>query len=163
MVETLGENSNVSCGFSVLPHGCKNGLLCLLPTEIQFMIKNNIAPNDLRTHVCFYLTHPDIAELYESEKDPDEFWKHVCWLCGLGLLPNEDEKEAHEISWKAIAIDCIIKDGFCKHEECGENILEYNSKWYNSCIFTSCLDRTGRKTHRARVIYRPSIPARGYT
>ena len=104
----------------------RTDLLHLLPIELRFMIKDAIAHDDLRTHVCFYLSHPDVAELYGGSEDQDEFWKRLCWNCGIGLLPGEDAQE--EVSWRTIAVDCIQRDGFCMHEDCGEYVLEYNRK-----------------------------------
>ena len=104
----------------------RTDLLQLLPIELRFMIKDAIAHDDLRTHVCFYLSHPDVAELYGGSEDQDEFWKRLCWNCGIGLLPGEDAQE--EVSWRTIAVDCIQRDGFCMHEDCGEYVLEYNRK-----------------------------------
>ncbi|KAI0642044.1 hypothetical protein C8Q79DRAFT_987027 [Trametes meyenii] len=103
------------------------------PPELLLAVKELSDPADLRTHVCFYLSSPRVAALYDASKDPDAFWRHACWSCGIGagLTPEENLDSAFwplhgEPSWKKIAIDCISRDGFCKHPQCGEALLEYN-------------------------------------
>ncbi|KAI0794408.1 hypothetical protein C8Q74DRAFT_1365874 [Fomes fomentarius] len=93
-----------------------------LPPELMLDIKERLLDCDLRTHVCLYLSHPTVAAtLYDSTDNPDRFWALACWKCGIGSLPNE-----RQVQWKEIAIDCITQDGFCKHPQCGEALLEHN-------------------------------------
>ena len=96
-----------------------------LPHELLLIIKEHIDPSDLRTHVCYYLSDPRVSALYDSELDPDAFWKLACWNCGIGagLTPSE---ETGDFTWKDIAIDCIVRDGFCEHPHCGEALMDYN-------------------------------------
>ncbi|TFK82267.1 hypothetical protein K466DRAFT_590628, partial [Polyporus arcularius HHB13444] len=94
-----------------------------LPPELQCMVKDAISPSDLRTHVCLYLSDPSCAALYDSLRDADTFWQHLCWSCGLGMLPDE---ELGDITWREIALKCVESDGFCTHPQCGESLLEYN-------------------------------------
>ena len=95
----------------------------ILPIEILLLIKHSIHPSDLRTHVCYYLSSPKIALLYDSGKEGDAFWELACWQCGIGMLPSDEESDK---SWKDIAIDCIKRDGFCTSPSCGENLLCLN-------------------------------------
>ena len=94
-----------------------------LPAELGLMIKNAIPASDLRTHVCFYLSSPHCAILYDSDPDPDDFWMRACWSCGIGAL---DVEFIMQRSWRDIAFECIQADGFCTHPQCGESLLEYN-------------------------------------
>ncbi|KAI1792119.1 hypothetical protein LXA43DRAFT_888162 [Ganoderma leucocontextum] len=94
-----------------------------LPPELHLLIKDWISPSDLRTHVCFYLSAPQCASLYDSRPNPDNFWKLLCWNNGLGQLPDETETET---TWRDIATRVIHADGFCTHPQCGEALLEYN-------------------------------------
>ena len=96
----------------------------ILPIEILLLIKRSIHPSDLRTHVCYYLSSPKIALLYDSAKEGDAFWELACWYCGLGVVPSDEESGK---SWKDVAIDCIKHDGFCTIPWCGENRLRQNS------------------------------------
>ncbi|KAH9893174.1 hypothetical protein C8Q73DRAFT_521387 [Cubamyces lactineus] len=104
------------------------------PTELLLIIKELLDPFDLRTHVCYYLSSPRVAALYDSADDPDAFWKLACWNCGIGAGLTQDEDDIDEnrwhylagVSWKNIALDSIVRDGFCKHPCCGEALLEYN-------------------------------------
>ncbi|KAI0741805.1 hypothetical protein C8Q80DRAFT_158812 [Daedaleopsis nitida] len=100
--------------------------LLSLPIELRHTIKDFIAPFDLRTHVCFYLSHPDCAALYGSKHQEDDFWKFICWHNGLGKLPDDEYTLISD--WREVAMDCIRADGFCTHPECGESILEYNRR-----------------------------------
>ncbi|TFK91009.1 hypothetical protein K466DRAFT_596508 [Polyporus arcularius HHB13444] len=95
-----------------------------LPAEVRLMIKENIPDWDLRTHAALYLASPVTASLYDNT--PDEFWKLVCWNSGIGLFPWEANKPDEEICWRDIALDCIRRDGFCKHPICGGRLLSYN-------------------------------------
>lgn len=101
--------------------------LARLPTELLFTIKESIPDSDLRTHVCFHQSHPRMQSLYGTEERQEEFFKRACWLAGIGLISDE---EALTVSWKGIAIECILKDGFCKHPRCGAAILESNGTIY---------------------------------
>ncbi|KAI0714137.1 hypothetical protein C8T65DRAFT_607362, partial [Cerioporus squamosus] len=92
-----------------------------LPTEVQCLVKDAISPSDLRTHVCFYLSNPSCAALYDSLHDADGFWQHLCWSCGIGMLPAED---LDRVPWREIAIKCIQLDGFCTHPQCGDPSAE---------------------------------------
>ncbi|KAL1940840.1 hypothetical protein VTO73DRAFT_7881 [Trametes versicolor] len=96
------------------------------PLEIFLVIRNTIPLGDIRTHVCFYKTHPRITAMYDSEKDDDDFWRRVCWHSGIGALDKDDL--AHPHCWRGIALELVEKDGFCKHPRCGEGLLEYNSR-----------------------------------
>ncbi|KAI0332708.1 hypothetical protein GY45DRAFT_1368939 [Cubamyces sp. BRFM 1775] len=98
-----------------------------LPNELLLIIKQHIDPFDLRTHVCYYLSSPRVSALYDSELNPDAFWALACWNCGIGAGLNASE-ETGDFTWKDIAIDCIIRDGFCEHPQCGEMLLEYNRR-----------------------------------
>ncbi|RPD58942.1 hypothetical protein L226DRAFT_536493 [Lentinus tigrinus ALCF2SS1-7] len=95
-----------------------------LPPEVLLITKNHIPVSDLRTHVCLYLSSPVFAALYDSDPHADRFWTRACWDCGIWRLPEEDL--AAVVDWRLIAVDCIQKDGFCKHPQCGEALLEYN-------------------------------------
>ncbi len=99
------------------------GMTLILPTELLLDIRDRFGEWDLRTHVCYYLSHPSIAAIYETAEDPDAFWALICWHCGIGSLPTE-----RQIRWKDVALRSIISDGFCKHPQCGEALLESNSK-----------------------------------
>ncbi|KAI0714165.1 hypothetical protein C8T65DRAFT_644946 [Cerioporus squamosus] len=94
-----------------------------LPPEVMLAIKKHIPVSDLRTHVCLYLSSPSCAALYDSEPDANQFWELACWRCGVGRLPGEDSVT---LDWQAVAVYCIIRDGFCKHPQCGEALLSYN-------------------------------------
>ncbi|CDO68820.1 hypothetical protein BN946_scf184805.g29 [Trametes cinnabarina] len=96
------------------------------PLEIFLNIKNCIALSDIRTHVCFYRTHPDIAALYDREEHPDRLWKRICWYSGIGALGKDDLDDPH--CWRDIAIEVIEQDGFCKHPQCGSSLLAYSSR-----------------------------------
>ncbi|KAI0367596.1 hypothetical protein BV20DRAFT_551262 [Pilatotrama ljubarskyi] len=97
-----------------------------LPLEIFLVIKSCIPVSDIRTHVCFYKTHPHIAALYDSEEDADEFWRRVCWHSGIGALGKDDLEDEH--CWRNIALEVIERDGFCTHPQCGQTLLEYNAR-----------------------------------
>ncbi|RPD58941.1 hypothetical protein L226DRAFT_489219 [Lentinus tigrinus ALCF2SS1-7] len=94
-----------------------------LPPELFLEIRDRFEEWDLRTHVCYYLTHPSIAAIYDTAEDPDAFWALLCWHCGIGSLPTE-----RQVRWKDIATRSVLSDGFCKHPQCGEALLEYNRK-----------------------------------
>ncbi|KAI0358202.1 hypothetical protein OH77DRAFT_1518906 [Trametes cingulata] len=107
------------------------------PQELLLLTKSFIPSWDLRSHVCFYLSSPRVAALYDSEEDPDAFWRLLCWenAIGAGLLQYENmdndlwaymSGSIEGLSWKDIAVDCISRDGFCTHPQCGETLLEYN-------------------------------------
>ncbi|KAI0664506.1 hypothetical protein C8Q70DRAFT_1049976 [Cubamyces menziesii] len=103
------------------------------PAELLLVIKELLDPSDLRTHACYYLSSPRVAALYDSVQDPDAFWKLACWNCGIGAglsrlenLPQEIWSDFDGLTWKNIALDCIVRDGFCRHPRCGEVLLEYN-------------------------------------
>ncbi|TBU34014.1 hypothetical protein BD311DRAFT_773905 [Dichomitus squalens] len=95
-----------------------------LPLEIILMIKTYLDPWDLRTVVCLYLADPRCAVLHDWETDPEAFWKTICWKNGLGRLPLDGGSE--DGVWQDIALQCIERDGFCKHPHCGDAMLEYN-------------------------------------
>ncbi|KAH9950020.1 hypothetical protein B0H21DRAFT_706505 [Amylocystis lapponica] len=44
-------------------------------------------------------------------------------LAWLGLIKDEQEDT---VSWTDIALDCIARDGFCTHPQCGGGLLEWN-------------------------------------
>ncbi|KAI0367598.1 hypothetical protein BV20DRAFT_551379 [Pilatotrama ljubarskyi] len=107
------------------------------PQELLIVIKEHPPSWDLRSHVCFYLSSSRVAALYDSTDDPDAFWQLLCWENGIGagIVKHENIDPALRphivsavpgLSWKEIAIDCISRDGFCKHPQCGETLLEYN-------------------------------------
>ncbi|KAI0358201.1 hypothetical protein OH77DRAFT_1397649 [Trametes cingulata] len=95
-----------------------------LPVEIFLTFRECIPLSDIRTHVCFYKTHPRIAALYDAEEKSDEFWRHLCWHSGITALYGDDLKDPG--CWRRIAMEVVEKDGFCKHPQCGEGLLEYN-------------------------------------
>ena len=95
----------------------------LLPPELRLLVKDAIPTSDLRTHVCLYLSSPLCASLYDIRSDEDAFWKLACWEAGIGLLKDEDPET---VVWRDSAIECIEKDGFYSHPECGGKLLEYN-------------------------------------
>ncbi len=97
------------------------------PLEIFLVIRATIPLGDIRTHVCFYKTHPRITAMYDSEKNDDDFWRRVCWHSGIGALNKDYLEDLH--CWRDIAVEVIEKDGFCKHPRCGEGLLNYNSKY----------------------------------
>lgn len=45
-----------------------------------------------------------------------------CW----SRMSNENPKT---VDWKRVALDCIEKDGFCEHPECGNTRLETNGEF----------------------------------
>lgn len=113
------------------------------PPELLLIIKEFVEDWDLRTHVCFYLSSPKVAALYDSGKHPDAFWRLACWNNGLTGGPTDvvdfedededmrDEAESHfggPSPWRDVAVDYITRDGFCTHPHCGEALLEYNRK-----------------------------------
>ncbi|KAH9928758.1 hypothetical protein B0H21DRAFT_837971 [Amylocystis lapponica] len=83
-----------------------------LPNELLLHVKKYIPDADLRTHVCYYRTCARFAGLYGDKDAQEPFWKNACRLAGLGLIKDEQEDT---VSWTDIAIDCIARDGFCKH------------------------------------------------
>ncbi|GBE87400.1 hypothetical protein BKA93DRAFT_753989 [Sparassis latifolia] len=97
--------------------------LDVFPNELLLMIKARIAETDLRTHVCFYNSSTRIAGMYGNVWEQEEYWKKLCWLNGLGLLPGESCKS---VSWKQIAFECVEDDGFCDLPDCGGNALVKN-------------------------------------
>ncbi|KAH9928759.1 hypothetical protein B0H21DRAFT_120247 [Amylocystis lapponica] len=96
-----------------------------LPNELLLRVQEFIPDEDLRTHVCFHHTCPRVASLYGDTDEQELFWQKTCRLAALGLI--EDEKE-DSVSWTAIAFDCIARDGFCKHPQCGGGLLERNAR-----------------------------------
>ncbi|EIW59763.1 uncharacterized protein TRAVEDRAFT_28782, partial [Trametes versicolor FP-101664 SS1] len=98
----------------------------VFPLEIFLVIKATIPLGDIRTHVCFYKTHPRIAAIYDSEKNDEFFWRRVCWHSGIGALDKDDLEDPH--CWRGIALELVEKEGFCKHPRCGEGLLKYNSR-----------------------------------
>ncbi|KAI0675615.1 hypothetical protein C8Q78DRAFT_1074620 [Trametes maxima] len=103
------------------------------PAELLLAVRELFDPADLRTHVCFYLSSPRVAMLYDASDNPDAFWRRACWSCGIGAAFAPEENSDSTLwpllgatSWKEVAIDCISRDGFCKHPQCGEVLLEYN-------------------------------------
>lgn len=100
-----------------------------LPVELRRMIKDWVDPADLRTHVCFYLTHPGCSALYDNTMGHEWFWRRLCWSCGLGQLP-EEEWSLSDDDWRDIAIECVGRDGFCTLPYCGESLLEYNRMFH---------------------------------
>ncbi|OBZ74123.1 hypothetical protein A0H81_06224 [Grifola frondosa] len=94
-----------------------------LPNELILVIKELIEDTDLRTHVCFYHACRRTAALYDKDmKTQNAFWERCCRLSGIGSLPEDGQ----DICWKAIAFECISKDGFCTHPHCGVTLLEAN-------------------------------------
>ena len=102
----------------------RSDIIQTLPPELWVYLKSCIPPWDLRTHVCFYQTHPFFAALYDSEADADAFWRRACWLCGIGWIAELDRKS--DTCWRDIAVECIERDGFCTLPGCGERLLRYN-------------------------------------
>ncbi|KAI0794396.1 hypothetical protein C8Q74DRAFT_1445786 [Fomes fomentarius] len=98
------------------------------PAEIFLAIKTCIPLADLRTHVCYYTCSSRIAALYDSEPNPDSFWHHACWSCGIGCSKQMDGKLRQLTFWRDLAIKIIRCCGFCVHPQCGEALLEYNRK-----------------------------------
>ncbi|KAH9950022.1 hypothetical protein B0H21DRAFT_819459 [Amylocystis lapponica] len=87
-----------------------------LPNELLFHVKKFIPDADLRTHVCYYHTCARIA--------------------GLARIDHKDEQE-DTVSWTDIAFDCIARDGFCDHPQCGGGLLErsaHQMKGAPACI-----------------------------
>ncbi|KAH9933084.1 hypothetical protein B0H21DRAFT_89107 [Amylocystis lapponica] len=107
-----------------------------LPNEILFQIKGHISASDLRTHVCFYKSYPRISALYAAEHDEEAFWEQACWLAGIGLKHSESPQKLSlsDYTWKRIAFDCIERDGFCEHPECGDTLLAHNAICMARCI-----------------------------
>ncbi|OSD05382.1 hypothetical protein PYCCODRAFT_1362259 [Trametes coccinea BRFM310] len=97
-----------------------------LPPEIFLNVKTLIPLSDVRTHVCFYKSHPTIAALYDCEVKADLFWRRVCWYSGICALRKDDPDNPH--FWRDIAIEVIDADGFCTHPQCGESLLAYNRR-----------------------------------
>ena len=98
-----------------------NSFSAKLPLELFMMIKESIPVSDLRTHVCFYNTCRTFARLYGDSADQAEFWRQSCLYCGLTML-------GHDGSYKDLAFDCIVKDGFYPHPQCGGSRLEWIGK-----------------------------------
>ena len=101
------------------------------------MTKDWINLVDLRTHVCFYLAHPGCSALYDGTMGHEQFWRRLCWSCGLGQLP--DEWNVSDDDWHDIAIECAGRDGFCTLAHCGESLLEYNRMFMNIPLKSSTL------------------------
>ena len=122
--------------FLLLPPSAPLMLVSLslpFPLEIFLLIKECIADDDLRTHVCFYQTDRRIARIYDSDKDADKFWARLCWFCGISYLAAEDgspDSSNDPGFWKKLSIKLINRDGFCSDPECGEALLEYNREWH---------------------------------
>ncbi|KAI0358199.1 hypothetical protein OH77DRAFT_1251175 [Trametes cingulata] len=95
-----------------------------LPAEIFLAFRSEIPLSDIRTHVCFYKTHPRIAALYDAEEKSEVFWRLVCWHSGITALCTDSPM--FPPFWRKIAMEVVEKDGFCKHPQCGEGLLEYN-------------------------------------
>ncbi|CAL1708171.1 unnamed protein product [Somion occarium] len=81
--------------------------------------------SDLRTHICFYKASSRFAALYGDEDQEEAFWESSCILSGLGYIEDED---LNATPWKEVAFDCIEKDGFCAHPQCGGARLEWNAR-----------------------------------
>ena len=90
-----------------------------LPNELLLLVKESIPLSDLRTHVCYYHTHPKIAAFYGDNSQQAEFWRRSCALAGIGWMKGDS-------SWKDIAFETIAKDGFCPHPRCGGALLDWN-------------------------------------
>ncbi|KAI0699588.1 hypothetical protein BC835DRAFT_1412571 [Cytidiella melzeri] len=91
-----------------------------LPTELLLIVKEFIPLFDLRTHVCFYNTCRTTASFYGNNSEQAAFWRRVCALSGIGWLKADS-------SWKEIAFETIVKDGFCSHPHCGGTLLDWNA------------------------------------
>ena len=89
-----------------------------LPPELLRIVKEHIPVSDLRTHVCYYNTCRAVASFYGTEEQQEAFWRKSCSLCGICLVKDT--------SWKDVAFDCISKDGFCSHPDCGGALLDWN-------------------------------------
>ncbi|PIL24805.1 hypothetical protein GSI_12691 [Ganoderma sinense ZZ0214-1] len=98
-----------------------------LPVELRRMIKDSVDPSDLRTHVCLYLAHSSCSALYHDSLGQKRFWRRLCWNCGIGQLPDEDDEFLDDDDWRQIALECVHRCGFnCTLPHCGESLLEYN-------------------------------------
>ncbi|KAI0072490.1 hypothetical protein K474DRAFT_1667785 [Panus rudis PR-1116 ss-1] len=95
-----------------------------LPPELLHLIKEEIPLTDLRSHVCFFKASPVFAALYGDVTRQERFWERACLSVGLGA-PDGDADEEY---WKAVAFECIEKDGWCKHSQCGVNRLQWNAE-----------------------------------
>ncbi|KAL6300624.1 hypothetical protein BKA93DRAFT_828929 [Sparassis latifolia] len=104
----------------------------LFPTELFLMVKEYIPHSDVRTHACFYSTHPRIAAIYDANaEDQDLFWRHALWLSGIGLLDGEDPEK---VQWKKLALGIVDRDGFCTNPRCGGALLEQNAEDMRKCM-----------------------------
>ncbi|CAL1705962.1 unnamed protein product [Somion occarium] len=97
-----------------------------LPNELLLIVKEYLPDDDLRTHVCFYHTCRDTAGFYGSDEEQEPFWESLCKLNGLY---RTDEDMSLGLTWQQIAFDCIVRDGFCSHPQCGPALLEQNRHW----------------------------------
>lgn len=90
-----------------------------LPNELLILIKENIPISDLRTHVCFYHTCRTVAAFYGDTSEQADFWRRSCLLAGITFCRSD-------ASYKDVAFECIAKDGFCSHPDCGGALLDWN-------------------------------------
>jgi len=92
-----------------------------LPNELLLLVKEHIPVSDLRTHVCYYHTCRTVTAFYGDESQQADFWRRSCLLAGLNFVGTDS-------SYKDIAFECIIKDGFCAHPACGGSLLDWNAR-----------------------------------
>lgn len=96
-----------------------------LPLDVFLLIKEVIPQDDLRTHVYFYLSDPQLAAMYDNQEDPDKLWRLACWFCGIGRLRTDGDSRCAGF-WRDLAIQLVMREGHCMHPRCGEALLQYN-------------------------------------
>ncbi|KAL4248764.1 hypothetical protein ABKN59_007165 [Abortiporus biennis] len=109
---------------------------CSFPNEILLLIKENIPISDLRTHVCYYHTCRTIAAFYGDESQQAAFWRKSFLHAGLGYTGLAS-------SYKDLAFECIARDGFCSHPDCGGALLDWNARQVEKAMIATGWDPEG--------------------
>ncbi|KAI0075382.1 hypothetical protein K474DRAFT_1408927 [Panus rudis PR-1116 ss-1] len=111
----------------VSPSNLRHNIAFLLPTELLYAIKSFISESDFRTNVCFYRADPRFAALYGREEDVRRYWEKLCVEHGIGCTTDEDP-DANVDFWRDVAFECIDRDGWCTHPQCGAKRLSANKQ-----------------------------------
>ena len=90
------------------------------------MIRENIEPGDLLSHVCYYRLCPETRVCYDQPRIDPTFWIKVLRGSGLGRLENE--RYGPSVDWERIALECAEHAWSCSHPGCGVAQLNENSE-----------------------------------
>ncbi|GJF00717.1 hypothetical protein PsYK624_170150 [Phanerochaete sordida] len=106
------------------PYHSRKTTLLSLANELLLLLRDNLEPDDLLAHACYYLLHPRTRACYAAYDNDPRFWTSL--LFESGLAASCCEADPSGVVWRRMAIECAEHAWECKHSACGIQRLEEN-------------------------------------